>query len=314
VTTPICTAQARKLGIMKTAIPGGGCVAYSSNLTYSLAYNNNANTTEVHNVILTDDLPGQTDFVSASAGASYDQNTHRVTWNLGSLAAGGSGTQQVTIKVSVAQGVTFTNACTVTSDETGASQVSRAVTVCGQSRRNPALKIATHVKAHPTSCTKSYPTFISCGQIKTTYAEIGDIDVLPVFYDLNEYALTEFALVWPTEWGNASFVRCKGDIAVGSITQPGEGIAIAWSACQYGWAVAPGFAWLGATSPGEIRIVPNPATGDFGVVNCAPSPGPYYDYPMGVGKSGVGGVLGNDPCWPTRIEPSTWGAIKAMFK
>jgi hypothetical protein len=214
----------------------------------------------------------------------------------------------------VAQGAAFTNTCAITSDETGPSQASRTLTVCGQSNRNSLLKITTHIKAHPTSCTKNYPVFTSCTQIKTTYAEIGDIDVLPVFYDLNEYAMTEFGLAWPAEWGTASFVRCKGDIAVGAITQPGGGIAIAWTTCQYYWAVAPGYAWLAATSPGEIQAVPNPATGDYGVVNCAPEPGPYYDHPICNSKAGVGGVMGDDPCRPTRVEPSTWGAIKAMFK
>ncbi|HVP58259.1 MAG TPA: DUF11 domain-containing protein [bacterium] len=314
--TSVCAHSLRPLHIAKTTDLGSGCATYGTNLTYSISYNNSANSSEVHNVILTDDLPGQTDFVSASSGGSYDAGAHRVTWNLGTLAASASGTQQVTVKVNVAQGATFTNTCAVTGDETGPSQASRSVTVCGGSSRNQNHKIAVHVKAHPTSCTKGYPAFTSCSQIQTTYAQSGDLDALPVFYDLTEYTLTEFGLEWPAAWGSCSFTRCKGDLAIGGIVHSGEGIAIAWTACQYGWAVAPGYAWLTATGAGRIGICPNPATGDFGVVNCAPEPGPYYDRPVAVSGAGVGGVPGDDPCplTPPHVEGTTWGAIKAMFK
>jgi len=179
---------------------------------------------------------------------------------------------------------------------------------------NPATKIAIHTKAHPTSCTKSYPTFADCAGINTTWAAQGDFDAMPVFYDLVAYTVTEFALSWPTAWGSTSWVRCKGDLAVGGILNSGEGTAIAWTTCQTGWSVAPGYAWLYATEPGSVCPIPYAATGDYGVVDCMPSPGPYYDYPVWVTCAGVGGIVGGDPCGCSATEPSTWGEIKSMFK
>lgn len=179
---------------------------------------------------------------------------------------------------------------------------------------NPATKIAIHTKAHPTSCTKGYPVFAACTDINTTWTALGDFDAMPVFYDLVAYTVTEFALTWPAAWGSTSWVRCKGDLAVGGILNPGEGTAIAWTACQTGWGVAPGYAWLYATEPGSVCPIPYSATGDYGVVDCAPSPGPYYDYPVWVTCAGVGGIVGGDPCGCSATEPSTWGEIKSMFK
>ena len=114
--------------------------------------------------------------------------------------------------------------------------------------QNAIGKLAVHVKAHPTSCTKSYPTFTTCQSIVTTWAATGDFDVMPVFFDLTMYTVTETGLLWPeATWGSASWVRCKGDVSVGSInhsvdhpgvTDGSNGTAIAWSTCQVGWGIA----------------------------------------------------------------------------
>jgi hypothetical protein len=184
-------------------------------------------------------------------------------------------------------------------------------------------KISIHVKAHPTSCTKSYPAFLTCANIATTYASGGDIDVLPVFYDLTEYTVTETGLDWPeVDWGSGSWVKCKGDIAVGSIVHSVDagmpagvsGTAIAWSACQFGWGVAPGYVWLTVVTAGHICPAPNPATGDYGFVDCFPTPGPYYDRPTHVSCAGVSGMIGDDPCAYVGSESETWGGIKGIFK
>ena len=310
--TTVCSTVYRTLDLAKVASVGS-CVAYGDTITYTIAYGNTANHTEVTNAVLVDLLPGQTAFVSASAGGAYDGGD-RVRWDLGTLAPGETGSQQVTLAVHVALGVSFTNRCTLTSSEAPVSEANKTLTVCGSGGRNDSHKIAVHIKAHPTSCTENFPTFTSCSQIVSTYAGCGDVDAIPVFFDLVEYCAVEFGLEWPAEWGTCEFAICKGDLSVGGITNPGDGIAIAWTACQYTWSVAPGVAWLLASGPGEIWIRPNPSTGDVGVVNCAPSPGPYYDYPIAVGKGGVCGTLGDDPCHCTKLQPTTWGAIKAMFK
>jgi len=184
---------------------------------------------------------------------------------------------------------------------------------------NLGCKIAIHLKAHPTSCTKGYPVFTACLGINTTLASpdpINGFDAMPVFYQLTAITVTEFGMTWPAEWGSMSWVRCKGDVAIGTIFNPGDGTAIAWQVCQTTWAQNPGYGWLVATGPGSVTPVPNPATHQMDVVDCAPSPGPYQDFPVLISSSGVGGVAGDDPCRtpPTAVEPSTWGQIKSIFK
>jgi uncharacterized repeat protein (TIGR01451 family) len=311
VSTSLCGGGLHPLGLVITAA-AGYCADYGSDVTYNIRYDNSSNPVVVHNAVLMDMLPGGTSFVQASHGGVYN-GAGRVTWDLGSLAPGAGGDRQITLTVLVAQGSRFTNNCFLSSDEAPPSDAGCALTVCGGSQRNQSHKIAIHVVAHPVAC-KAIPAFTSCDKITTTFAGTGDIDAIPVIYDLFEYSVVEFGLVWPAEWGTCEFIRCKGDIAVGGITHPGEGVAIAWTACQYTWAVAPGIAWLKATGPGLVSPCFNPATGDMGVVNCAPSPGPYYDYPQGIAQGGIGGIPGDDPCFPTRLQPTTWGAIKAMFK
>jgi hypothetical protein len=179
---------------------------------------------------------------------------------------------------------------------------------------NSEHKLAIHVKSHPTSCTAGYPTFASCGQITSTYGSCGDVDVMPVFFDLTEYRLNEFGLEWPVQWGTMSWVRCRGVVAVGTIARSGEGTAIAWSTCQRTWSIAPGLGWLAPTSPGRVCPIRNPATDDWGTVDCAPDPGPYYDYPVDVYCAGICGAAGDDPCNQPGSAGSTWGGIKSMFK
>ena len=122
------------------------------------------------------------------------------------------------------------------------------------------------------SCTKAYPTFASCEAISTTWANTGDFCAMPVFFDLVEYVAVGFGIDWPADWGTGSWVRCKGDLAVGGITNPGEGTGITWTACQNTWSVAPGYIWLAASGAGMVELVADPATGDLGVVDCAPEP------------------------------------------
>ena len=308
--TEVCWFSALQLN--KTAYVAS-CVTYGDSITYTLSYGNTANNLDVHNVVLYDFMPGQTEFVSASDGGAFD-GVDKVTWDLGTLAAGATGSQQMTLAIHVARGVGFTNQSAIVCSEVAAPvDATKSLRVCGGSERNPLNKIAIHVKAHPTTC-KAMPVFTKCGDFKTTYAGCGDIDAIPVFFDLAEFTVVEFGLRWPEEWGTCGFTRCKGDLAIGGIVNSGDGIALAWTECQYSWAVAAGFAWLAAATPGKIRPIANPATGDIGVVNCAPSPGPYYDYPMSWAEAGVCGAVGTSPCTSTKLEPTTWGAIKALFK
>src|SRR5207247_1616696 len=70
-------------------------VAAGANLTYTLSYTNtgNANATAI---LLTDTIPANTAFVSAGSGTLSGSV---VTWSIGSLAAGASGTVQLVVRV-----------------------------------------------------------------------------------------------------------------------------------------------------------------------------------------------------------------------
>jgi len=183
-----------------------------------------------------------------------------------------------------------------------------AVALAGE---NPNAKIAIHIRAHG-SC-KGLPAFTSCSGIVFNYTNaVGDIDAMPVFYDLTQYTVTEFGMTWPAEWASMSWTRCLGNIGIGTITNPGEGTAISFPACMVGTAVAPGYGWLAPMAqPGLVTPVPNPATGDCCVVGCnVPL---TKDFPMCISSGGYL-MVGDDPCRPTATEPSTWGSIKSMFE
>ena len=87
-------------------------------LTYTLTISNVGNQGAT-GVILTDTLPANTTFVSASDGGVFAAGV--VTWNIGSLAAGASVTRLVAVQVNTAvpAGVTsITNTATATDDGT----------------------------------------------------------------------------------------------------------------------------------------------------------------------------------------------------
>ncbi|TFH39934.1 MAG: DUF11 domain-containing protein, partial [ANME-2 cluster archaeon] len=71
-----------------------------STMTYTLHYHNFGDTA-AQNVVLEDTLPAEVEFVSASDGGSYDPDTGKITWNIGSLGQEGHG--YVTTTVSILQ-------------------------------------------------------------------------------------------------------------------------------------------------------------------------------------------------------------------
>src|SRR2546425_975989 len=104
------------LAVSKTDSPDP--VAAGGNLTYTLSYSNtgNANAT---GVVLTDTVPANTTFVSATAGGTLASGV--VTWSPGNLAAGASGSVQLVVRVAspLANGTSITNATySIDSNET----------------------------------------------------------------------------------------------------------------------------------------------------------------------------------------------------
>ncbi|WP_447912069.1 isopeptide-forming domain-containing fimbrial protein [Microbacterium phyllosphaerae] len=94
-------------------------VGLGEELTYDLSVRNHSAKTDATSVVVTDELPAQLAFVSASDGGVYDADTHTVTWNLGTLAAGDTAIVQVTaiVKDDTPAGDTIVNRATVTTDE-----------------------------------------------------------------------------------------------------------------------------------------------------------------------------------------------------
>jgi hypothetical protein len=169
-------------------------------------------------------------------------------------------------------------------------------------------KIAVHLEAHASrSCAKAAttPVISGCADIVATHAGF-NVDAFPVMFDLVEYQGFDYGLNWVSPY-SAVFTSCS-PLTIGGIVNPGDGVSHAWYTCQPGPVVIPGFAWL--YSYGLVCLVAHPEAGGPNIGDCAGA----LDLPVGNYCGGTNGEPGEDPCAPTAIEPSTWGAIKSMFK
>src|SRR5206468_3265565 len=123
ITTTVSTLPV--LSISKSDAPDP--VNAGSNITYTLSYSNtgNANAT---GVVITDTVPANTTFVSATGGGTLSGSV--VTWSPGNLAAGASGSVQMVVRVTspLANGTLINNSSwTIASVEVG-TQAGQAVT------------------------------------------------------------------------------------------------------------------------------------------------------------------------------------------
>ena len=102
-------------------------------IDYDICYDNTQNTFDVNNVVITDTLPAEVSFVSATGGGTYASGAHTVTWDIGTLSAGAS-QQCVQLKVQVDSGTalwtTITNSATIDSDETPPTTQSEDTNIC----------------------------------------------------------------------------------------------------------------------------------------------------------------------------------------
>ena len=105
-------------------------------ITYTLNYANTSGSTAATNVVLSDALPAGTTYASSSPSATTNPgvgNNGTVTWNLGTVAAGGSGS--VTVTVNVATNLSaynlLTNTSSIISDQTAAVTTTASTTVLG---------------------------------------------------------------------------------------------------------------------------------------------------------------------------------------
>jgi len=86
------------LTISKTAVSS---ITTNTNFTYTISYANTGQTNAA-NVVIKDPLPSGVTFVSASNGGTFANGV--VTWNIGALAAGGSGTLTLTVTATATTG------------------------------------------------------------------------------------------------------------------------------------------------------------------------------------------------------------------
>jgi uncharacterized repeat protein (TIGR01451 family) len=106
-----------------------GTVAPGDYFNYTIACGN-PNGAGVTNVVVTDQLPSEVNFVSASDGGSYDNGTRVVTWALGSMSGGGSTSLTLSVQVDplANPGVLF-NSCAAAADQTGTTTASETTHV-----------------------------------------------------------------------------------------------------------------------------------------------------------------------------------------
>lgn len=93
--------------------------ARGSTVSFEMTYAN-AGPAASNNAKITDALPPQLRFLSASRGGTYNATTGKVTWSLGSVAAGATGSVMLTAQVrsTVAVGTAIVNQATFSGDAT----------------------------------------------------------------------------------------------------------------------------------------------------------------------------------------------------
>ena len=84
--------------IVATTMSAPATATAGSNITYTIGYEN-LGPKASSNAKITDELPDNVSFVSATGGGSYNASNGIVTWNLGAVGVGATGTRSLTVKV-----------------------------------------------------------------------------------------------------------------------------------------------------------------------------------------------------------------------
>jgi fimbrial isopeptide formation D2 family protein len=90
------------------------CVNSGGDITYTICYDNPWNC-NIYDVVITDTLPEETNFSSASDNGTYNSGTHTVTWNIGTVNAITKAcvTVTVTVKSGTSSGSRINNSATL---------------------------------------------------------------------------------------------------------------------------------------------------------------------------------------------------------
>ncbi|MEX2546692.1 MAG: M36 family metallopeptidase [Chloroflexota bacterium] len=92
-------------------------VATGSQLTYTISYTN-AGPAESTGGTLRDILPDGVEFVSATNGGTYNPDSRTVSWSLGTVNVGYTGSRELTVSVAAPAGTILTNIPTYTAEAT----------------------------------------------------------------------------------------------------------------------------------------------------------------------------------------------------
>ncbi|RME45775.1 MAG: DUF11 domain-containing protein, partial [Caldilineae bacterium] len=115
------TVSAPDLSVSKS---GPGNAAPGDTITYTLTYQNNGSAAAT-GILITDTLPASTTYVQNSCGSCITlSNASTLQWNLGSVAAGGSGSLSFAVRItdSIAAGSTIQNQARYSHDNLGAAR------------------------------------------------------------------------------------------------------------------------------------------------------------------------------------------------
>lgn len=125
-------AAAAPLNISKTdGLGTDECVAENGRITYAICYDNTVNGFDVHNVVITDNLPPGSTFISADNQGGYDAAAHAVRWDFASLAAGAeSACVQLVVGVTAPPDSLLVNEVSIASDETDPNVTEESTLVC----------------------------------------------------------------------------------------------------------------------------------------------------------------------------------------
>jgi extracellular elastinolytic metalloproteinase len=93
------TAQGAHDPLVTLTMTAPSTATLGGSLNYSITYYN-AGPAPSQGATITDALPWGVDFVSASNGATYNPSTRQITWSLGTVAVGVTGTVEATVEVS----------------------------------------------------------------------------------------------------------------------------------------------------------------------------------------------------------------------
>jgi len=101
-------------------------------ITYTLSYNNGGNA-DAHNVVISDDLPPGTTFVSCSQTPPCTTSGNPVTsvsWSIGTVAAGTGGSVTLTVSINVTAGCTICNTAKIHGSDADNSTSKSSEEVC----------------------------------------------------------------------------------------------------------------------------------------------------------------------------------------